>query len=94
MDNKCVKYYPDPTLQGGVIARTRSSVYVHYDLAIDLEDMTFGQGYDTSLGHEQQLYELLSRSIMVMRSKREVPRGVRNSKVRRQDKYRRDWSRH
>ena len=27
-------------------------------------------------------------------SKREVPRGVRNSKVRRQDKYRRDWSRH
>ena len=28
------------------------------------------------------------------RSKREVPRGVRNSKVRRQDKFRRDWSRH
>ena len=27
-------------------------------------------------------------------SKREVPRGVRNSKVRRQDKFRRDWSRH
>ena len=27
-------------------------------------------------------------------SKREVPRGVRNSKVRRQDKPRRDWSRH
>ena len=26
--------------------------------------------------------------------KREVPRGVRNSKVRRQDKVRRDWSRH
>ena len=26
--------------------------------------------------------------------KREVPRGVRNSKVRRQDKFRRDWSRH
>ena len=29
-----------------------------------------------------------------VRSKREVPRGVRNSKVRRQDKFRRDWSRH
>ena len=29
-----------------------------------------------------------------LRSKREVPRGVRNSKVRRQDKFRRDWSRH
>ena len=27
-------------------------------------------------------------------SKREVPRGVRNSKVRRQDKFRKDWSRH
>ena len=27
-------------------------------------------------------------------SKREVPRDVRNSKVRRQDKFRRDWSRH
>ena len=26
--------------------------------------------------------------------KREVPRDVRNSKVRRQDKFRRDWSRH
>ena len=29
-----------------------------------------------------------------LESKREVPRGVRNSKVRRQDKFRRDWSRH
>ena len=29
-----------------------------------------------------------------LQSKREVPRGVRNSKVRRQDKLRRDWSRH
>ena len=31
---------------------------------------------------------------VVTPSKREVPRGVRNSKVRRQDKFRRDWSRH
>ena len=29
-----------------------------------------------------------------VKGKREVPRGVRNSKVRRQDKFRRDWSRH
>ena len=29
-----------------------------------------------------------------MLSKREVPRGVRNSKVRRQDKFRKDWSQH
>ena len=27
-------------------------------------------------------------------SKREVPRDIRNSRVRRQDKFRRDWSRH
>ena len=31
---------------------------------------------------------------VVAQSKREVPRDVRNSKVRRQDKFRRDWSRH
>ena len=29
-----------------------------------------------------------------LKNKREVPRDVRNSKVRRQDKFRRDWSRH
>ena len=29
-----------------------------------------------------------------VKSKREVPRDVRNSKVLRQDKFRRDWSRH
>ena len=29
-----------------------------------------------------------------LESKREVPRDVRNSKVRRQDKFMRDWSRH
>ena len=31
---------------------------------------------------------------VIIPSKREVPRDVRNSKVRRQDKFRRDWSRH
>ena len=35
-----------------------------------------------------------SHYIMQKRSKREVPRDIRNSKVRRQDKFRRDWSRH
>ena len=29
-----------------------------------------------------------------VKGKREVPRGVRNSKDRRQDKFRRNWSRH
>ena len=38
----------------------------------------------------QHLYSMPAMHI----SKREVPRGVRNSKVRRQDKFRRDWSRH
>ena len=32
--------------------------------------------------------------LRAVESKREVPRGIRNSKVRRQDKFRRDWSRH
>ena len=32
--------------------------------------------------------------IFIVQGKREVPRDVRNSKVRRQDKFRRDWSRH
>ena len=36
----------------------------------------------------------LSLFLFQFRSKREVPRGVRNSKFRRQDKFRRDWSRH
>ena len=31
---------------------------------------------------------------LCVKGKREVPRDVRNSKVRRQDKFRRDWSRH
>ena len=33
-------------------------------------------------------------ALVTLRSKREVPSGVRNSKVRIQDKFRRDWSRH
>ena len=32
--------------------------------------------------------------VIVFSSKREVPRGVRNSKDRRQVKFRGDWSRH
>ena len=66
IDNKCVKYYPDPTWQWGVMARTRISVYVHCDL--DLRDMTMGQGHDTPLGHGQQLCEILSRSNLAVRS--------------------------
>ena len=38
--------------------------------------------------------ELTWHLLIFIESKREVPRGVRNSKVRRQDKFRRDWSRH
>ena len=36
----------------------------------------------------------LESSTIQLNNKREVPRDVRNSKVRRQDKFRRDWSRH
>ena len=39
---------------------------VHFDL--DLGGMTLGQGYDTPLGHGQQLCEILTRSNMAVRS--------------------------
>ena len=48
------------------MARTRYWVYVHCDL--DLGEMTLGQGHDTSLGHGQQLCEILSRSNLAVRS--------------------------
>ena len=37
---------------------------------------------------------IIKFSSILIKGKREVPRGVRNSKVWRQDKFRRDWSRH
>ena len=39
-------------------------------------------------------YEQKNRSHVMHLSKREVPSDVRNSKVRKQDKFRRDWSQH
>ena len=39
---------------------------MHFDL--DLRGMTLGQGYNTPLGHGQQLCEILSRSNMAVRS--------------------------
>ena len=39
-----------------------------WKIPVDLGDMTFGQGYDTSLGHGQQLCEILSRSNKGVRS--------------------------
>ena len=48
------------------MARTWFWVCVHCDH--DLGDMTLGQGHDTSLGHGQQLCEILSRSNMAVRS--------------------------
>ena len=63
-DNNCVKYYPDPTRQWGVIARTRilglCSMWPwnwRYDL-----------GHDTPLGHGQQSCKILSRSDKGVRS--------------------------
>ena len=37
---------------------------------------------------------LCQHALHLLKGKREVPRDIRNSKVRRQDKFRRDWSRH
>ena len=45
--------------------------------------------------NRERFSDLCSLNSMVRGgSKREVPRDVRNSKVRRPDKFRRDWSRH
>ena len=66
MDNNCLKYYPDPTWQWGVTARTWNlgmCVLWPWPWRYDL-----GQGYDTSLGHGQQLCEILYRSNMAVRS--------------------------
>ena len=48
------------------MAKYRFWVFVHCDL--DLGDMTFSQDHDTSLGHGQQLCEILFLSNMAMRS--------------------------
>ena len=48
------------------MARTQILGMCRCDL--DLGDMTLGQGHDTSLGHGQQLCEILSRSNLVVRS--------------------------
>ena len=48
------------------MAQTRNWVCVYCD--IDLRDMTLGQCHDTSLGHGQQLYEVLLRSNVVVKS--------------------------
>ena len=47
------------------MARARFSVCVHCDL--DLGNITLGQGNDTSLGHGQQMCEILSRSNLAVR---------------------------
>ena len=58
MDNECVKYYPDPTLQWGVMART----WIFGMWAL------LGQGHDTPLGHGQQVCVILSRSNLAVMS--------------------------
>ena len=64
MDNKCVKYNPDPNLQWGVMAQTQ--ILCMCDL--DLGYWTLCQGHDTPLGHGQQLSEILSGSNLAVRS--------------------------
>ena len=48
-----------------------------------------GNNTDDTSNDEGEKYFAVS-----LRDKREVPRSVRNSKVRRQDKFRKNWSRH
>ena len=57
----CVKYYPDPTWQWGVILWLGHGfgVYKHCDFY--LGDMNLGKGHDTPLSHWQQFCEILSQ---------------------------------
>ena len=48
------------------MARTGFWLFVHCDL--DLRDMTLGQGHDTTLGHGQQLCEILTIFTLAVRS--------------------------
>ena len=66
MDNNCVKYYKDQHGSQELWSGHRFWLSVHCDLYFG--DMTLGQGHDTSLGHEEQLCEILSRSDKGVRS--------------------------
>ena len=62
----CVIYYQDQTWHRNLIARTGFWVSVH--CGHNLGDMTLGQGHDTPLGHGQQLWEIISRFNLAVRS--------------------------
>ena len=48
------------------MARIRFWVCVHCDHELGV--ITLGQGHDTSFGHRQKVYEMLSRSNLTVRS--------------------------
>ena len=62
----CVIHYQYPTWQWGVMARAR--FFGMFALWPWHQNMTLGQGHDTSLGHWQQLCEILSISNLAVRS--------------------------
>ena len=69
----CEVFYPDPTWQWEVIARTRilgnSALWPWLEIWPWIKVMmTLDQGHDTPLRHGQQFCEILSRSNMAVRS--------------------------
>ena len=71
------------------------------DIQIPLDDIMLGsvfflqrECFEKKINHHNKEGTRELQPSGGLQSKREVPRGVRNSKVRRQDKFRRDWSRH
>ena len=66
MDNNCVNIIQIQHGSEELWPGHGFPVYVHCDL--DLGDMTFGQGHDTTFGHVQQLCEILPRSNSAARS--------------------------
>ena len=65
MDNNCVKYNQDQTWQE---LWPGHKIWACVQCDLDLGDMTMGQGHDKTFGYGQQLFEILSRSNLGVRS--------------------------
>ena len=57
MDNSCVKYYPDPSWQWGIMARTR--ILGICAMLLELSNIPLGQGHYTSLVHGPIVWNII-----------------------------------
>ena len=68
MENNCVKYYPDSTLQFRLWPGHRSWVCACVSWPWRYDLVSRSQGHCTSFGHGKHLCEILSRSSMALKS--------------------------